>query len=495
MFKPVLGFLLLLCFLTHEVDAQSGREFDIVLNGGRVIDPETGLNDIKNVGISGGRIAEISSEPLKGIEIMDVAGLTVVPGFIDLHVHGMGITEQSYKIHDGVTTFFELEAGKPFLKAWHHSIAGKMLINYGASASWTYSRAAVIEETKDDISEFEELVSKVGWQEANLPIGTFLSSSYISLPANKVPEMLNSLQNALESGALGIAVPVGYVPEANREEVFRVYQFASEKDVPIITHVRQGKTMAVQQVISDAVVTGAPLHICHINSISLNEIDLAIEMVHLAQMRGFDISMEMYPYTASSTNISSALFDDGWQEVQGITYGDLQWVETGERLTREKFDKYRASGGWVILHKMKPEWIRKGIASEKVIIASDGMPYSPNAHPRTAGTFSRVLGKYVREEKVLSLMDAISRMTLLPAQRLEEVAPSMRMKGRIQVGADADITVFDSQTIIDNATFENGLAYSNGVQHVIVNGVFVLKNDTIVNDVYPGKPVLSKYKK
>lgn len=83
MFKPVLGFLLLLCFLTHEVDAQSGREFDIVLNGGRVIDPETGLNDIKNVGISGGRIAEISSEPLKGIEIMDVAGLTVVPGFID----------------------------------------------------------------------------------------------------------------------------------------------------------------------------------------------------------------------------------------------------------------------------------------------------------------------------------------------------------------------------------------------------------------------------
>ena len=253
--------------------------------------------------------------------------------------------------------------------------------------------------------------------------------------------------------------------------------------------------MAVQQVIADAILTGAPLHIVHINSSTLGQIYLGIEMVQTAQRKGFNITTELYPYPAASTGLQSALFDEGWQQRLGISYGDLQWVATGERLTKETFESYRKTGGIVIIYSMKPEWIKAGIASKGTIIASDGMPYAKLAHPRTAGTFSRVLGKYVREEKVLSLSEAIEKMTLLPAKRLEGIAPMMRFKGRIQVGADADITIFNPNTIIDKATFEKGLEFSEGIEYVMVNGIFVLKNGKTVTAVFPGQPVYGKYKK
>ena len=144
---------------------------------------------------------------------------------------------------------------------------------------------------------------------------------------------------------------------------------------------------------------------------------------------------------------------------------------------------------------MKPECIKTGINAQGVLIASDGMPYAKLAHPRTAGTFSRVLGKYVRQEKVIDLIDAIEKRTLLPAQRLEIIAPMMRFKGRIQVGADADITIFDPNTVLDKATFEKGLAFSKGIEYVIVNGFFILKNGKTVPNVFPGQPIYGKYKK
>lgn len=202
----------------------------------------------------------------------------------------------------------------------------------------------------------------------------------------------------------------------------------------------------------------------------------------------------MYPYTAASTAIQSAIFAEGWQDRLGIGYDDLQWVANGERLTEETFQKYRTEGGLVIIHMMKPEWIKSGIAAPGLMIASDGMPYAELAHPRTAGTFSRVLGKYVREEKVIGLMDAIEKMTLLPAKRLEGIAPMMRFKGRIQVGADADITVFNPNTIIDRATFEGGLEFSEGIEYVLVNGTFILKNGKTVQDSFPGQPIYGRYK-
>jgi dihydroorotase len=494
LFKSVFFFFTLTTCFCHFAIGQSNIEYEIVLIGGRVIDPETKLDTIKNVGIINNRIAQITSEPLNGKEMINAAGLVVAPGFIDLHVHGRGNKEQEYKLHDGVTTMLELEWGIEFLDKWYESRKSRALINYGASVCWPFERFKTLDKYEKDLNELYQISIK-GESTIDSLFNKITPSYVDSLSPVQMDKMLQNIRNSLAQGGIGIGIPIGYLPAVKPEEIFPVYQLAGELKAPIFTHVREGGITAIQQVIADAVLTGAPLHIVHINSASLGKIYFAIDLVQAAKNKGFDITTEIYPYTAASTLLQSALFDEGWQERFGISYGDLQWVATGERLTKETFQGYRKIGGIVIIHSMKPEWIRYGVAYPNIIIASDAMPYAPLAHPRTAGTFSRVLGKYVREDKALDLATAIEKMTLLPAKRLEGIAPIMRFKGRIQIGADADITIFNPNTIIDKATFEKGLAFSEGIEYVIVNGVIALKNGKIVENVFSGQPVYGKYKK
>ena len=480
--------------LCTTATAQKTVEYDIVLTGGRVIDPETKLDAIRNVGIINNRIAQISSEPLKGKETINVSGLVVAPGFIDMHVHGRSNTEQEYQMHDGVTTALELEWGIEHLGKWYASRQGKALINYGASVCWPFERFRALDRYKAGVNELEQKTIK-GESKIETLFNT-IGPSYADIPTpEEKSKTLANIKSSLSEGGIGIGVPIGYLPKTKPDEMFSVYKLAGELNVLVFSHVRDPDIISIQEVIADAALTGAPLHIVHINSMALGQIQLALDMIQSAKKKGFDITTELYSYTAGSTLLQSAMFDDGWQEKMNISYSDLQWVATGERLTKETFESYRKTGGVVILHSMKPEWIKTGIASPGVMIASDGMPYAKLAHPRTAGTFSRVLGKYVREEKVIDLSTAIEKMTLLPAKRLEGIAPMMRFKGRIQVGADADITIFNPDTIIDKATFEKGLEFSAGIEYVIVNGSFVLRNGKTVNNVFPGQAVYGKFKK
>ncbi len=464
--------------------ATAQTSYDVVITGGRVIDPETGLDAVRNIGIEDGRIMEISAEMLRGNEEIDASGLVVSPGFIDLHVHGTTNREQEYQVHDGVTTALELESGIPDIGKWLDSRANKALINYGGSVNWAALRARLVanmaaKKEQDGVRAITNLTT---------------ASREYTMNKDETEALLAGLEMQLKEGGIGFGIPVGYVPGASGEEIYRIYELAAGQQVPVFTHVRKGGLPAIQQALSDAVLTGASLHIVHINSMALSNIGIAIEMVNQANSRGFDITTELYPYTAASTGLGTALFDAGWQEEMGITYGDIQWVATGERLTEKTFNTYRKQGGTVIIHMMKEDWIREGIRSENTMIASDGMPYAPLAHPRTAGTFSRLLGKYVREQQLISLPEALAKITLLPAKRLEGVAPVMRFKGRIQVGMDADLTIFDPAAIIDKATFEEGLAFSVGVHHVLVSGQPVIRDGSLVENVFPGKPVYGKFK-
>lgn len=473
---------------------QSNIMYDVVLKGGRVIDPETKLDAIKNVGILNNRIAQISSEPLQGKEIINVSGLVVAPGFIDLHIHGRSNVEQEYQLHDGVTTALELEWGIEHIGKWYESRKGKAHINYGASVNWPFERFKAIGKHQNAVDSLLQMTLK---GEAN--IGAMTNSILRAATETITPDAMNqtlvNIKASLAEGGIGIGAPIGYLPKSNPTEMFQVYKLAGELNALVYSHVRNPDIISIQEAIAVAVLTNAPLHIVHINSMSLGNIGLSLEMVNAANKKGFDISTELYPYTAGSTSLQSAMFDEGWQQRLGISYGDLQWVATGERLTKETFDAYRKTGGVVILHVMKPEWIKTGIAAPGVMIGSDGMTYAKLAHPRTAGTFARVLGKYVREDKVIDLMTALEKMTLLPAKRLENISPMMRFKGRIQVGADADITIFNPNTVIDKATFEKGLEFSAGIEYVMVNGSFVLKNGKTVSSVFPGQAVYGKFKK
>jgi dihydroorotase len=466
------------------------QDYDVVIAGGRVMDPESGLDAVRSVGIRAGKIAVITEQPLTGRIVIQAAGRVVAPGFIDLHAHGQTNEANEYQAHDGVTTALELEVGVPFPGEFVRQRENRAMLNFGATVSHGATRALVMKELAPEVARLKASAAREGirWNSISE------QARYKAIrDSAELAQLGVELERGLREGALGIGMAHQYYPGASREEIYRVFHMASRWRTPIFTHVRSMTMDAMQEVIADAAATGAPLHIVHVNSMSLGALPVVLDLIAGARERGMDLTTEAYPYTAASTFLQSTIFDSGWQERLGISYGDLQWQDTGERLTQETFERYRAKGGVVIMHMMKPEWIERAMSTPFVMVASDGMPYAPGAHPRSAGTFSRVLGYYVRDRKALPLMEALRKMTILPAQRLESISPQMKNKGRLRAGADADITVFDAGRVRDTATFEKGLSFSAGIEHVLVNGVPVVRDGKTVTGAHPGRAVLGNY--
>ncbi len=489
--RVLVPMILASTILAFPVTAQ--ERYDIVLRNGRVMDPETGLDAVRNVGIRGSVIAAISKEPLVGDIEIDASGLVVAPGFIDMHAHGQSNRGNEFQARDGVTTALELEDGVPDLAEYLETRGAGSVLNYGATVSHMAARTWIMPQHAETVARAKALLAKHDDNDLMELYTATTAGAYDTLQAEQMGALRDRLDEGLSQGALGIGMAHQYYPGATHEEILRVFQMAAEWDTPIFTHVRDMSIAAMQEVVANAAATGAPLHIVHVNSSSLWNISAVLDLIGGAQKHGVDVTTEAYPYTAASTAIESAIFDEGWQDRLRISYSDVQWQDTGERLTEETFKRYREQGGIVIIHMMKPEWIEKAIRTPFVMIASDGMPYAPGAHPRSAGTFSRFLGRYVREQRLMPLMDGLARITLMPAQRLESVSPQMRRKGRVQIGSDADITVFDPTRILDTATFEEDLSPSVGVEYVLVNGVFVVRDGENVQGARPGRAVVGRH--
>jgi len=295
---------------------------------------------------------------------------------------------------------------------------------------------------------------------------------------------------------VAVGFGIQYTPNASRWEILEMFRVAERFGASCHVHMRHAgvkepgsAVQALEELIAAAAITGAPLHVVHIQSTGGPATPKLLQMISEAKSRKLDVTTECYPYIAGMTDIKSALFDEGWQEVFGIDYKDLQWAATGERLTKDTFDEYRKTGGMVAVFSMTEDIVTAAIKSPLTMIASDGILDCGKGHPRTAGTYSRILGNYVREQHALTLMDAVTKMTLMPAQRLESRVPSMRKKGRIKIGADADLTIFDPQRIIDKSTFQEPAKYSEGIRFVLVNGVLVVKDGQLQSGVYPGLPI------
>ncbi len=445
------------------------QTYDIVLANGRAMDPESNLDAPRHIGIRGGRIAAVSATPLDGRTVVDVKGQVITAGFIDLHSHGQTPENYAYKARDGVTTALEMEAGVSPVTQWYAAREGRSLINFGAASGHIPARMAVLHDSGGLLPR-DAAASTVGTPEQQRQI-------------------VDLVRQGLDEGGLGIGMGIAYVPKTSREEILELFQLAAQRRTPIYVHMRNsgpvepGVIDALQEMLADAVATGAPLHIVHITSMGIRQTPLCLRMIEGAQRRGLDVTTEAYPYTAGMTDLSSAIFDEGWQgRTGGIGYGDLQWAATGERLTAETFARYRKQGGMVAVHSIPEEMVRAAVANPIVMIASDGIMENGKGHPRAAGTYARVLGRYVREQHALGLMDALRKMSLMPAQRL-----GIQTKGRLQVGADADITVFDPDKVIDRATFDNPAQYSEGISHVLVHGAFVVKEGRLQEGVAPGR--------
>ena len=463
--------------------------YDVVVRGGRVMDPETGLDAVRDVGISGGRIARISDRPLEGGRVLEASGLVVAPGFIDLHQHQQDSAAYRLKALDGVTTALEMETGVPDYAAFLAARQGKTLINYGATAS-------------------QEAARVVAWGGTLAPSGMGPAAGIDDPPSGPTTDdrptppqlgrLLDFLRAQLDAGALGIGIGLEYTPGATRLEVIRIFQLAAERRLPVFVHLRSvGKTEpgssieSVTEMIAASAVSGAPVQIVHLNSSCLSDAPECLALIEGARARGLDVTTEAYPYTAGMTSIASALFNPGWRERRGIDYGDVELPATGERLTRERFEAlHRAAKPEYVLIHMNPDSVVDAIIRHPlVMIASDGLP----SHPRGAGSYSRILARYVREQGSLSLMNALQKMTLLPAQRLEASTPAARGKGRMQEGADADLVVFDPGAVADRSTYRAPQEASVGMRYVLVGGTVVVEDGQVVPGVAPGQGLVGRH--
>ena len=468
-------------FFAVTAPAQTAATYDLVVSNGRVMDPETGLDAVRNVGIRGGRIVRIAAEPLAGKRVLDASGLVVAPGFIDLHQHGQELESQRVKAMDGVTTALEMEIGVPDVGPFLAKKQGSSMIHYGTTASHVAARALVFGV------KLEDIIPAAG-RATNDPA-----------TPEQIAAMRDRLAHEIALGALGVGMGIQYVPGATRHEVIEMFREAASHGLPVFTHVRSfgrlepGSSIeSIGEVISAAAITGASLHIVHMNSSCAKDGLECLAMIAGARARGLDVTTEAYPYAAGMTDITSALFNPGWKEKLGVDYAAIQLPATGERLSQARFDELHVGKPQeVLLWGNTEAMVDQEIPNPLVMIASDGGP----GHPRNAGTYSRILGHYVRERGNITLMDAIRKMSLMPAQRLEKSTPEARRKGRLQEGADADIVVFDPLTVSDRSTYQKPMEPSVGMKYVLVAGTPVVSEGKLVEGVFPGQAVLGSGKK
>jgi N-acyl-D-aspartate/D-glutamate deacylase len=488
--------------------------YDLLIRGGRVIDPETGLDTVGDVAVKDGRIAAVGKVVGEAARTIDAAGLVVAPGFIDLHAHGQSVAADRMQAFDGVTTSLELEAGVLPVAAWYEDQAKKgRVLNYGTAANWVFARiAAMIDvEPEPSLSFMGRNSNDKRW------IENVASDA-------ETAEILVRLRQGLDEGGIGIGILNAYAPGAGVKEISSVCSLAAEYQVPTYTHVAymsnvdpKSSIEAYTRLVGYAGSTGAHMHICHFNSTSLHDVERAAVLIRKAQQLGLKITVEAYPYGTGSTVLGAAFFSDpAFTERTGSPYSAVEMVDTGRSFSnRDEILAAQAQdpGSLVLWHFLDVEansrhrdLLDVSIMFPGGAIASDAMPWTmpdgsiyegeawplppeASSHPRSSGTFTRFLRQWVRERKVVPLIDGLAKCTLIPAQILEESTPMMRTKGRLQAGFDADIVVFDYETLTDRAEFSAMNRASEGMRHVIVNGEAVIRDSELVRAARPGRPI------
>ena len=484
----------------------SAKEYyDLVIKNGRVMDPETGYDAVANIGVNNGFITRITTNKIKGKRTINAKGHIVAPGFIDYHSHAQSPYGHKLYARDGVTTPLDLEVGAYPVADFYDYWEGKAFLNYGTNVAHVGARVEVLDgEKQDGRFIYGEALGRAMNYGSQFKTKTYDPEDEAAIVA--------AVEENLKQGALGIAYPIGYYTVVGSPEVMVVTALAGKYNLPITTHVRYvaqippSGFMGLTEMLTIARENNTPLLIHHVPSNCLGLTKKCLDLIDSARANGQKVVGEFYPYQYAGTYVDADYNKPGFEERMGVQASDYKITATGEPLTSEKFDRLRtdAPGTQLLMYTMKQEYIDEAFARPGVIVGSDGMPWitddvgaglngtfdTPygvgNGHARGAGTHAKIL-RMVREDGKVSLMEAISKMSYLPAAFLEDHVPQMKLRGRIQEGSAADITIFDPKTVTDNATAkigENSLP-STGIPYVIVNGQVVV-DDSVVQNIPAG---------
>lgn len=488
------------------------QEYDLVILNGRVMDPETNLDAIRNVGISGGQIAIVTEAEISGSETIDATGHVVAPGFIDMHNHVGGLPfGQKQALRDGVTTQLELESGAYPVPLYYERLEGKSKTNFGASVSLLGIRETVMNPIY--ISLTGSYILDAGVTEAGINLAGLQSKP----DDEQIDEIVRLLEDGLKQGALGFGNPVGYATEnLTSQEMVEMHRLAGDYGSFSVMHGRFSSNeppttgiMSVQEALSSIAIYGGGLYVSHIHQQALANTPYALKMLEDARASGIDVVSAIYPYNFGASVVSADyLRPSNYGPNMGRGYEDITEQATMQPLTKERYEELIASEPTapILFLGVEEDVMLDALADPNTLVESDAFTSiisatgetavgwdaaydEVQAHPRAAGSHAKVL-RLVREENLMPLMLAISKMTYMPASFMERNGvDQMAGKGRLQEGADADIAIFDPETVTDRATQEKGGLASEGIPFVVVNGTIVVKDSQVVMDVFPGQPI------
>lgn len=446
--------------------------FDLVINNGYVTDPSCRISSRLNVGVRGEKVAAVTTDEISGGTEIDAAGLIVSPGFIDMHIH-----EDFY---DAGKDAFDFVIADSMLKMGVTTMVGG---NCGIGAA-------------DDPVEYLDAADRLGYpvnlgmlsphEKLRSAFGNF--NKYEPVDRNYLKGMRKLLQAHLDGGCLGLSMGVEYDPGIDEAEAVALMEIAEKNGKIVAVHQRGDGDLAiasVQELVAYAEATGARLQISHLSSMcSFGMMDESIAIIDSARSKGLDIGFDGYPYYAFCTHLGSAVFDEGFLEK--YNYGDEYYAKlqvasgasAGQEMTRETFYGLREKepGALIIAHLLNEREVDRCITHPAGIVVSDGLYADGKGHPRGSGTFPKLIRDYVVEKKLLTLNDALEKITWMPAQRM-----GLFGKGSLKAGSDADITIFDLNKIKDNATYQESRKQPDGIEYVVINGGIALKHGEIVN--------------
>jgi cytosine/adenosine deaminase-related metal-dependent hydrolase len=500
---------------------QKNEDFDIVITGGRVMDPETGLDAVRNIGVLGDKIARITEDEIQGRETIDARNHIVAPGFIDMHNHNAGVPfGEKAALRDGVTTPMELEAGVYPVSDWYERLEGKCRTNYGASVGTLPVREHVFNPEYTTQFAGDAVYDLMAAPEK---AHTSMKWSTQVATAGELKRIEQYLEEGLKQGAIGIGHTPGYmVAGVTQEEAIICQKLVGKYKQSVYIHCRfsgqrppASGILGFMEQMAPQLSYGGGIVFQHMTAQALADTPQALELFDAAREKGIPALAEVYPYDFGGTIVAADyLHPDNYGPNMGREYKDIIETATGTPLTRQRYEQLvkTAPGTNVLFYNATEDTVLAALAHPTSVLGSDAFPFvmktdgscvldwevpfeAVNGHPRAAGAHAKLL-RWVREKKVnIPLMLAVSKMTYMIARYLQDNGvPQMADKGRLQEGKDADITIFDPENVQDNSTIENGGLPSTGIPHVLVNGTVVVRNSENVNNVFPGRPVFGSEK-